>query len=67
MNFAGIEADQIGQTAAKAIQFYEEKVKGLDASLQDLEKIVQGKSASLNAVEEGEFLFCLFVQLVNWC
>lgn len=35
----------------------------MDASLQDLEKIVQGKSSSLNAVEEGECLFCL---LFGW-
>ena len=44
------------QTTAKAIQFYEDKVKGLEANLSDLEKIVQGKSSSLNAVEEGESL-----------
>lgn len=42
------------QTSAKAIQFYEDKVKGLDSNLLDLEKIVQGKSSSLNAVEDGE-------------
>ncbi|RMJ22876.1 prefoldin subunit 5 [Aspergillus sp. HF37] len=42
----------VEKTTAKAIQFYDDKVKGLDANLLELEKIVQGKSSSLNAVEE---------------
>lgn len=53
------------QTTAKATQFYDDKVKGLDANLQDLEKIVQGKSSSLNAVEEGEFRSFLFFCLTG--
>lgn len=44
------------QTAEKAIAFYNDKVKGLDENLQELEKIVQGKSQQLRIVEEGEFL-----------
>ena len=43
------------QTAEKAIVFYNDKVKGLDENLQELEKIVQGKSQQLRIVEEGEF------------
>lgn len=43
------------QTAAKAIDFYNDKVKDLDTNLQDLEKIVQGKSANLRVIEDGEF------------
>lgn len=44
------------QTAGKAAAFYNDKVKGLDTNLQELEKIVQGKSQQLRIVEEGEFL-----------
>ena len=43
------------QTTEKAIAFYNEKVKGLDSNLQELEKIVHSKSTQLKAVEEGEF------------
>lgn len=43
------------QTAEKAVAFYNDKVKGLDANLQELEKIVQGKSQQLRIVEEGEY------------
>lgn len=42
------------QTPSKAIAFYDDKVKGLDANLQELEKIVSGKSQQLRVVEEGE-------------
>jgi hypothetical protein len=42
------------QTAPKAVAFYDEKVKGLDANLQELEKIVQTKSSQLRIVEESE-------------
>ncbi|CAI7646573.1 unnamed protein product [Penicillium manginii] len=42
----------IEKTAPKAIAFYEDKVKGLDANLQELEKIVSGKSQQLRVVEE---------------
>jgi len=43
------------QTPQKAIAFYDEKVKGLDANLVELEKIVQGKNSQLRVVEEGKF------------
>lgn len=42
----------VEKTAAKAIEFYDDKVKGLDSNLLDLEKIVQAKSTQLRAVEE---------------
>ncbi|KAL2006153.1 hypothetical protein VTN00DRAFT_9807 [Thermoascus crustaceus] len=42
----------VEKTAAKAIDFYNDKVKDLDTNLQDLEKIVQGKSANLRVVED---------------
>jgi prefoldin alpha subunit len=58
----------IEKTAPKAIAFYEDKVKGLDANLQELEKIVSGKSQQLRVVEEGESffltMFFLFLFLV---
>lgn len=43
------------QTPQNAIAFYDEKVKGLDANLVELEKIVQGKNSQLRVVEEGKF------------
>jgi prefoldin alpha subunit len=43
------------QTPQKAIAFYDDKVKGLDANLHELEKIVQGKNSQLRVVEEGRF------------
>lgn len=42
------------QTAAKAIDFYNGKVKELEINLQDLEKIVQSKTVNLRVVEDGE-------------
>ncbi|KAJ5432771.1 uncharacterized protein N7458_011927 [Penicillium daleae] len=42
----------VEKTAEKAIAFYNDKVKGLDANLQELEKIVQGKNQQLRVVEE---------------
>ncbi|EPS32261.1 hypothetical protein POX_d05575 [Penicillium oxalicum] len=42
----------IEKTAEKAVAFYNDKVTGLDANLQELEKIVQGKSQQLRIVEE---------------
>lgn len=45
----------MGQTPAKAVAFYDDKVKGLDANLQELEKIVQGKNSQLRIVEESKF------------
>ncbi|KAL1985153.1 hypothetical protein VTN96DRAFT_8175 [Rasamsonia emersonii] len=42
----------VEKTAAKAIEFYNGKVKDLDTNLQDLEKIVQGKSANLRVIED---------------
>lgn len=41
------------QTAPKAVAFYGEKVKGLEANLQELEKIVQTKSSQLRITEES--------------
>jgi len=38
-----------------AVEFYDDKVKGLEANLQELEKIVQAKSTQLRVVEESEF------------
>ncbi|KAJ5689881.1 hypothetical protein N7462_004273 [Penicillium macrosclerotiorum] len=42
----------VEKTTEKAIAFYNDKVKGLDDNLQELEKIVQGKSSQLRIVEE---------------
>ncbi|KAJ5185465.1 Prefoldin, partial [Penicillium cf. griseofulvum] len=42
----------VEKTAPKAIAFYDDKVKGLEANLQELEKIVQTKSSQLRIVEE---------------
>ena len=41
------------QTTAKAIEFYNKKVKELEANITDLEKIVQGKSTNLKIIEDG--------------
>ncbi|CDM30432.1 hypothetical protein DTO013E5_2608 [Penicillium roqueforti] len=42
----------VEKTAPKAVAFYGEKVKGLEANLQELEKIVQTKSSQLRITEE---------------
>ncbi|KAJ5576678.1 Prefoldin [Penicillium sp. DV-2018c] len=42
----------VEKTAPKAVAFYNEKVTGLEANLQELEKIVQTKSTQLRVVEE---------------
>ncbi|KAJ5777315.1 hypothetical protein N7520_000561 [Penicillium odoratum] len=42
----------VEKTPKKAIAFYDDKVKGLDANLVELEKIVQGKNSQLRVVEE---------------
>ncbi|KAJ5656048.1 hypothetical protein N7507_007998 [Penicillium longicatenatum] len=42
----------VEKTPQKAIAFYDDKVKGLDANLHELEKIVQGKNSQLRVVEE---------------
>jgi prefoldin alpha subunit len=42
----------IEKTASKAIDFYNRKAKELDTNLQDLEKIVQGKSSNLRVIED---------------
>ncbi|KAJ5301848.1 hypothetical protein PENANT_c002G00023 [Penicillium antarcticum] len=42
----------VEKTPAKAIAFYDDKVKGLESNLQDLEKVVQTKSTQLRVVEE---------------
>lgn len=53
------------QTAPKAVAFYNEKVKGLDQNLQELEKIVQAKSTQLRVVEESKFISCILEWLFN--
>jgi prefoldin alpha subunit len=55
------------QTAPKAIEFYEEKVKGLETNCVELEKIVQTKSGQLRLFEDGKYQ-CLASSLVrtNW-
>jgi hypothetical protein len=44
----------VEKTVKEAGVFYEGKVKELQVSLSELEKIVQGKSENLRAVEDGE-------------
>ena len=43
-----------GQTTAKAIEFYNGKIKVLDSNLKDLAKVVQGKDVQLRAIEDGK-------------
>jgi len=45
----------IEKSVKEARVFYEGKVKELQISLGELEKIVQGKSENLRVVEDGEF------------
>ncbi|KAJ5107409.1 hypothetical protein N7456_004084 [Penicillium angulare] len=42
----------VEKTPEKAIAFYDDKVKGLDENLVELEKIVQAKNSQLRVVEE---------------
>ncbi|KAL1973606.1 hypothetical protein VTN31DRAFT_6241 [Thermomyces dupontii] len=42
----------VEKTAEQAIEFYNKRVKELESNLQDLEKIVGGKSANLRVVED---------------
>jgi prefoldin subunit 5 len=53
------------QTAAKAIEFYEQKVKELETNLTELEKLVQTKSGQQRLFEDGECqqqsIFCFSV------
>ncbi|KAJ5140145.1 hypothetical protein N7448_003553 [Penicillium atrosanguineum] len=42
----------VEKTHDKAVAFYDDKVKGLDTNLQDLEKVVSSKSQQLRVVEE---------------
>ena len=44
-----------GQTTAKATEFYNTKIKGLENNLKDLAKVVQGKDVQLRAIEDGEY------------
>lgn len=46
-------ADWIMQTTAKANEFYNGKIKGLDANLKELAKVVQSKDVQLRAIEDG--------------
>ncbi|KAJ0292423.1 hypothetical protein COL922a_014230 [Colletotrichum nupharicola] len=41
------------QTAAKAIEFYEQKVKELETNLTELEKLVQTKSGQQRLFEDA--------------
>ncbi|KAE8149783.1 putative prefoldin subunit 5 [Aspergillus avenaceus] len=43
----------VEKTAPKAIEFYEDKVKGLEANLVELEKVVQTKSSQQRLFEEA--------------
>ncbi|KAH8697319.1 putative prefoldin subunit 5 [Talaromyces proteolyticus] len=43
----------VEKTTAKATEFYDAKVKDLEANITDLEKIVQGKSANLRVIEDA--------------
>lgn len=61
----GIRLPTSVQTTAKAIDFYNDKVKGLETNLQDLEKIVQGKSTQLRVVEDGKYLIFFLLSLVT--
>ncbi|KAJ5218555.1 uncharacterized protein N7498_000654 [Penicillium cinerascens] len=42
----------VEKTHDKAVAFYDDKVKGLDSNLQELEKVVSNKSSQLRVVEE---------------
>lgn len=42
------------QNVKSAAEFYEGKVKDLAGNITDLETIIQNKSSSLRAVEEGK-------------
>lgn len=42
------------QNVKSAAEFYESKVKDLAGNITDLESIIQNKSSSLRAVEEGK-------------
>jgi len=42
----------VEKTTSKAIDFYNNKVSELGVNLQDLEKVVQGKSANLRVIED---------------
>lgn len=44
------------QNVKSAAEFYEGKVKDLAGNITDLESIIQNKSSSLRAVEEGKAL-----------
>lgn len=46
------------QHVKSAAEFYEGKVKDLAGNIADLESIIQNKSSSLRAVEEG---MCLLI------
>lgn len=48
----------LSQTTAKATEFYNKKVKDLEANISDLEKIVQGKSTNLKIIEDGMASSC---------
>lgn len=43
-----------GQSTAKATEFYNDKIKGLESNLKDLAKVVQSKDLQLKAIEDGK-------------
>lgn len=51
------------QDVKSAAEFYEGKVKDLSGNIADLETIVQNKSNTLRAVEEGVFDWLLSLVL----
>lgn len=57
------------QTPAKAIAFYEDKVKNLEANLTELEKIVQTKSSQQRLFEDGKpcfYIRSLYLSLTHF-
>jgi hypothetical protein len=59
--FFYLGSNNFHQTTAKATEFYNAKVKDLEANLTDLEKILQGKSGNLRVIEDSMFLPLLYI------
>lgn len=47
----------VEKSAAEAVDFYERKIKDLEASLKDLEGVIQDKGNNLRVIEDGEWLW----------
>lgn len=54
VNTSWLDGFVYGQTTAKAIEFYNGKIKVLDNNLKELAKVVQGKDVQLRAIEDGK-------------